>query len=284
MCVVSHEHSFFPHVQGNCRFGDKCTFRHETNVNRDAEEAMSLCPFFLKGICRHVEKCRRSHGSDGNNDENDEDDFDQNPNERCGICLNNIVRSGKRYALLSGCSHCFCFECLQKWHKQTRSSKISRGESGKYELIKHSCPECRCESDFVIPSKEFYAAGEEKDELIAEYKQEKASMSCKFFTGEIGSCPFGPECFYAHMSADGKDLKSQDVRRGDVLDQDEEAVSGDVSSDDEYIMTEELAAFIETLERRDEDDTQATRELFDVLNQITLENYQTIDIHENECT
>lgn len=132
----------------------------------------------------------------------------------CGICLENVVEKGRRFALFSNCIHPFCYECARSWHRDNhyRTSLKSNGFDVESQLIYHSCPVCRIDSEFIFPSRD-YKTGHEKDAFIARYKQERLGRPCKFFKGEIGTCPFGKECFYAHLSPEGKDLKPFDVKK-----------------------------------------------------------------------
>ena len=48
---------------------------------------------------------------------------------------------------------------------------------------------------------------------MEEYKILRRDRPCKFFTGSIGSCPFGPDCWYAHLSPNGEELKLVDFQK-----------------------------------------------------------------------
>jgi hypothetical protein len=72
------------------------------------------------------------------------------------------------------------------------------------------CPTCRKDSDYVVPSRVLPASKEQKEELLRSYKERLAKIPCRNWEGELGSCPFGSDCFYAHLDDDGKDIKSQD--------------------------------------------------------------------------
>jgi hypothetical protein len=92
----------------------------------------------------------------------------------------------------------------------------------------HSCPLCRVDSEYMFPSKEHYI-GAEKDAYIAKFKEERSDRKCKFFDGNLGSCPFGKECFYAHLGEDGIDLKPIDVRKSYKVVEDDASVTSDQS-------------------------------------------------------
>eukprot|EP01083_Nonionella_stella_P220041 787654_1 len=118
---------------------------------------------------------------------------------------------GRRFALLSNCSHIFCLECIKMWHEHQRESKLNRRTHSRTssDLVQHSCPVCRQHSEFVLPQKE-YCSGEVKALKIEQYKKERSSIPCKHFKGTIGSCPFGSDCIFAHVGPDGQDLKPAD--------------------------------------------------------------------------
>lgn len=224
---------------GSCKFGDNCTLRHdcEPEGGKEAAKKSLICPYFEKGNCRHKDRCYFSHEARTRQQEaEDEPDFiieptdvpanavcndvigptsvvDNGDGETCGICLSAVAQSGKRFALFSGCSHCFCYECARSWHRKQKMFKKAQGVDVEHTLLKHSCPECRTESDCIFPSK-YFLTGKAKVEAIDDYKRERASRSCKFFKiGTRGSCPFGPRCFYAHKDIDGTDMKPFDTAK-----------------------------------------------------------------------
>ena len=225
-----------------------------------------LCKHFLKGSCRHKERCWFSHQVDkpespqdavkiNESAQEEQDDaeipvveqpssFCDKPAEpmvsllstlsinedetssvaslqmedettKCGICLESIAGNGNRFALLSNCYHPFCYLCAQSWHRNPsyRKSRKDKDTTDSNCLVKHSCPICRTDSEYMFPSKN-YLIGAEKDAYIAQYKADRVNRKCKFFDGKVGSCPFGQECFYAHLDEDGKDLKPCDKMKG----------------------------------------------------------------------
>lgn len=46
-------------------------------------------------------------------------------------------------------------------------------------------------------------AGDEKDDLFTEYKENVEKIPCKHFNQGKGYCPFRNSCFYAHNLPDG---------------------------------------------------------------------------------
>ncbi|CAM9799549.1 unnamed protein product [Scytosiphon promiscuus] len=126
--------------------------------------------------------------------------------DKCGICLENIPASGKRFGLLN-CDHVYCLECLRTWRK-------SRGPQ---KDISRTCPECRKVSFFLVPSKE-HLKGKEKLKAIQAYKKGLSKLPCKYHkpessrgsgSGNVNICPFGARCFYAHLDEHGNDVKDK---------------------------------------------------------------------------
>lgn len=55
----------------------------------------------------------------------------------------NCREKNERFGILEGCKHCFCLKCIRKW-------RGNQNEQFEKEVIR-SCPECRIQSNFVIP-------------------------------------------------------------------------------------------------------------------------------------
>lgn len=216
-------------MRGSCKFKDDCTFRHDCEPEGGLEAAKKsvICPYYLnRGRCRHKERCCFSH-INPEEGENGEPSIVSSPDapgtinknndemraDKCGVCLNNVVEIGRRFALYAECQHCFCYECAKSWHRKQAMIKKQQGVDVEHTLLKHSCPECRVESDYIVPSKYFYT-GEEKVKAFEDYKKKRSVQECKWFNiGVRGSCPFGPKCFYLHLDIDGSDMKPFDVNK-----------------------------------------------------------------------
>jgi len=212
---------------GTCHFGVNCTFSHDIPPEGlTAGRKMIPCKWFHQnGSCRFGSRCHFSHtalemddgvkiGSNGNSivDEGERvslhvgtDRNDPHAQFNCGVCFEDIVRSGKRFGLMSSCDHCFCIDCLRTWRRQSN-------KNDQHSTVTQACPTCRVQSKLVVPSKKF-AVGSEKQKIFEGYKKRMEKMPCRYFDGSIGSCPFGRSCFYAHLDWDGEDLKANDVRR-----------------------------------------------------------------------
>lgn len=121
--------------QGKCKFGASCTFSHEP------QGRIPVCPFFQqRGSCRYGNSCKflhhiptagvaesgareqeesvgelRSGGSRrtiaragvASSAPNQTSASSSDSGECCGICLENIPASGKRFGLLN-CDHAYC--------------------------------------------------------------------------------------------------------------------------------------------------------------------------------
>jgi hypothetical protein len=80
------------------------------------------------------------------------------------------------------------------------------------------CPTCRLKSDYVVPSLVFPTSASEKQEIVAQYKLKLSAIPCKRFDGNLGSCPFGSDCFFAHRDGSGEDVKAQDQTMQELKD------------------------------------------------------------------
>jgi hypothetical protein len=128
----------------------------------------------------------------------------------------------KKFGLLTGCNHVFCVECLRQWRKEQKKavSELSAfmagsqtHETSSSERVR-ACPTCRQVSDFIVPSDRF-CVGAVKAQVVAAYKARLSVLKCKRFNGKMGSCPFGRDCFYAHMRR-GKDVKQNDKSKKEI--------------------------------------------------------------------
>eukprot|EP00474_Spongospora_subterranea_P009203 CRZ09661.1 hypothetical protein [Spongospora subterranea] len=186
-----------------------------------------ICPFFLQRSCRYASHCRYRHdfgsscpqcGEDVPLDERSQElhvmqcveTITLNEERRfsstlqCEICMENIVRSGRKFGLLQGCSHTFCLPCIRNW----------RGSSGQTKENLRACPLCRQESHFVIPSDRMVMDVERKTAVIEKYTSRLRQIECKWFARGKGTCPFGSSCFYAHTNEDGTVAEPERLQHG----------------------------------------------------------------------
>jgi len=86
--------------------------------------------------------------------------------------------------------------------------------------VHKQCPICRTSSKFVTPSSIFYKSGDtRKDTVIERYKESMKRIKCKYFETSPPSrryCPFGKDCFYKHLDADGQEhvFEHEIINRG----------------------------------------------------------------------
>lgn len=185
-------------LRGFCKFGDDCMYSHTLPPGGILEARRQIpCPFYLKGTCRFGDHCELRH--DSQDVEHRAAQEKTQEQYTCGICLEPLGREhNKRFGLLEGCEHVYCLDCLRTWRK----------EGSREAQDRRVCPTCRTKSFYVIPSWN-YSVGEEKKQVASGYKAKLAKLPCQRFDGTLGSCPFGSDCFYAHLQ-NGKNVKSQD--------------------------------------------------------------------------
>jgi len=186
---------FFFHSGVHCRSGSACKFSHESNGLTDGQALKTIqCPFFLRGECHFGDFCELSHETI------EEKTKDKDSEAMCSICFEVVKSKKQKFGLLSCCDHVYCFQCLMQWRNEGFGECTSR----------RVCPTCRKKSDYVVPSSVLPANDQEKETILQEYKENLRTVPCKHFDGTIGSCLFGKDCFYAHRSQNGTDVKSRD--------------------------------------------------------------------------
>jgi len=131
------------------------------------------------------------------------DILDRSTKAECGICFEVVMDKNRRFGLMPGCDHPFCLECILAWRAKGKDM------DNPSELAK-SCPTCRRESLFVIPSV-IFCTGQLKDKMSEQYKGSLRSTRCKYFSNK-GNCPFGKDCFYAHINPDGTTADSSKMQ------------------------------------------------------------------------
>jgi E3 ubiquitin-protein ligase makorin len=121
----------------------------------------------------------------------------------CGICLDIVADKGRKFGLMTGCDHSFCLNCILEWRGKAKDA------TNASTMVK-SCPTCRQESLYIIPSS-VYCTGDHKQHIISKYKNKLSNTPCKHFS-RTGLCPFGADCFFAHIDADGKHVDSSHMK------------------------------------------------------------------------
>lgn len=197
-------------VHGNCPFGGECAYVHG-NICEFCGKA-TLVPSDELQNKKHTEECIKEH------ERSMEAAFAAQLSEgkTCGICHEVVWEkqsvAGRRFGILSDCSHIFCLACIRQWRSV---------EQYDNDVIR-SCPECRIKSDFVIPSKFWVEGKDEKIRLIDNYKLALSKKPCMHFQQGNGKCPFNNSCFYEHAYPDGRKASPQQLRKfknadGEVL-------------------------------------------------------------------
>ncbi|OWA51584.1 putative E3 ubiquitin-protein ligase makorin-2 [Hypsibius exemplaris] len=120
--------------------------------------------------------------------------------KQCNVCLDIVMKqvdkTKRRFGVLQGCQHAFCFSCIMLWRKQPAEG---------VEVLKRNrtCPTCRVHSHFVFPAKVWPETKEAKDSFMAEVKEAIAKKPCKSYNQGKGKCNFGNQCWYLHAKEDG---------------------------------------------------------------------------------
>lgn len=115
----------------------------------------------------------------------------------CGICFEPVLsKADPRFGLLN-CEHPFCISCIRNWR-----SKVAFDANNI-----RSCPLCRTNTYFVVPSAVWVTDPEEKKAIIEAYKKKMSTIPCKYFDHGRANCPFGSSCFYTHKNIDGSEDK-----------------------------------------------------------------------------
>ncbi|XP_066960248.1 probable E3 ubiquitin-protein ligase makorin-1 isoform X1 [Macrobrachium rosenbergii] len=219
-------------MSGVCQLGEYCTYIHGSMC--EVCQLACLHPYDKEQRRIHKEECTRLMEAEM------EHSFAvaRSRDKVCGICMDTVMErplaSQRRFGILPNCQHCFCLNCIRKWRQSKQfENKIVR-----------SCPECRTQSDYVIPSRYWVddKDKEEKEKLLVSYRRALSAKPCKYFKEGQGQCPFGNKCFYLHALPDGtkKDVGPPRRRRRFTAD-------GELQS---YLENMVLWDFIEEREHR----------------------------------
>lgn len=145
----------------------------------------------------------------------------------CGICLEsvNVHQSNsftattrrKKIGLLSCCNHIFCYGCLMEW--RTKGLGSNRNHDPDARSTRRVCPTCRKSSDYAVPSFTLPRSQADKERILLNYKKNCAAKPCNRYRGRRNTCPFGRDCFYAHLNQRGEDVKSQDRSKDELFEE-----------------------------------------------------------------
>jgi len=162
-------------------FGDSCWYKHEKSNNTKG----------INTVDGHENDLKSQKDKQKAKEVVAEDEY------TCAICYD----TPKTFGLLIHCDHIFCRDCIQVWRKTSNvSSPFQDVDTTK------TCPVCRKNSPYVVPSSRFAKSGPQKEQIISTYREKISQIPCKYFE-EKGKCPFADECFYQHANADGTRCK-----------------------------------------------------------------------------
>ncbi|KAG0288555.1 hypothetical protein BGZ96_007715 [Linnemannia gamsii] len=184
-------------LQGTCRNGADCHFYHEgfSGISRNLLTGDSGMSFPTSVEHNDAMTTLEDHGKS---------DEDENEDNKCAICF----EVPSTFGLLASCNHAFCLTCIRTWRSKDIEQDMRSSEQDRTSVTK-ACPNCRTQSLFVVPSSYFPSTPEQKEAIIQNYKVVSARRPCKYFkeSGERHWCPFGDDCFFAHLDAQGERCK-----------------------------------------------------------------------------
>lgn len=182
--------------------GNNSPTRHTTRV------LPQICKYFLEDRCMFGDSCwykhERLHNDSTKINTTDSQKSDLKKDKQkakeiveeeytCSICY----ETPKLFGLLVQCDHIFCRDCIKEWRQTSNvSSPFQDNDTTK------TCPVCRKNSPYFVPSYNFTKSGPQKDKIISDYKDKMARIPCKYFT-KSRKCPFADACFYRHANPDG---------------------------------------------------------------------------------
>jgi hypothetical protein len=223
-------------ARGECRYGAYCQLRHDeeepppqaVKEQPQQQQSSSTAITYHSPTADKVEPdiitcgiCLEDHLQGGGDGETTP--YSPNYNEIKNKSKEHKTNSNKnKFGLLSCCNHAFCFDCLMEWRKEGSQDATDR----------RSCPTCRKHSDYVVPSRIFPDSAPQKESIVQDYKDKLAVIPCRRFQQQrsntsnrsttrgrgTSSCPFGSDCFYAHLNENGDDVKAlgrsmEEIRR-----------------------------------------------------------------------
>ncbi|KAG0068246.1 hypothetical protein BGZ89_005015 [Linnemannia elongata] len=197
------------YMAGYCLRGDSCWFSHDRAViegrsrgnDSGTEDGATTSPGEANGELTSSTADATTASAHNNNNNNDEGDSEDH---KCAICF----EVPSTFGLLVSCNHAFCLTCIRTWRAKNIEQDIRSSEQDRPSVTK-ACPNCRTQSLFVVPSSYFPSNPEQKEAIIQNYKVVSARRPCKYFkeSGECHWCPFGDDCFFAHLDARGQPCK-----------------------------------------------------------------------------
>ncbi|KAG0047365.1 hypothetical protein BGZ83_007567 [Gryganskiella cystojenkinii] len=196
------------------------------SVARPNYAEQTPCRWYMAGYCRRGEACWFSHDRAvinaayrGDFDGGDDYEYDD---EHTG---GGLVRSETTATTTANgdatgtgveeedmkCAICFeipstfgLLECIRTWRSKQITEDMTPHE--RNSSVTKACPNCRTPSLYVIPSSFFPTCAEQKEIIMQNYKEATARTPCRYFreSGDRHWCPFGNECFFAHLGSNGQ--------------------------------------------------------------------------------
>lgn len=204
-------------AQGFCARGEECWFKHGVVADPPPRDPLALTARRARRLSASARVFQPAAAAAATTDVPTNEtvpsppispDLILEPTEeqpQCHICLHDTPAT---YGLLEGCSHAYCLSCIRQW-RDTRAPPSEDDDDFSEGNNRKTCPLCRKQSLYIIPSSVFHSAGQAKDLATARFKDVVAKKPCKHFEATKGTargpwCRYGDECFYAHVLKEGK--------------------------------------------------------------------------------
>ncbi|KAG0343643.1 hypothetical protein BG004_005120 [Podila humilis] len=190
------------YLAGYCLRGDECWFSHDLSSSSSLSlqnlDSASMFVFSQDNATSSSSSSPPVLTSATPNSHHEED-------RKCAICLEIPTTFG----LLVSCNHAFCLTCIRTWRSKNISSSTMDAYEDRANSVTKACPNCRTPSLYIVPSSFFPVNQAQKDQIFTSYKQAASKRPCKYFeqSGTRQWCPFGDDCFFAHLDANGEACK-----------------------------------------------------------------------------
>ena len=168
-------------------FGSTCLYSHvltsdssDASFTKKEDNELSddgICQFYLQGACRYGDDCHFVHLR-LDKPEDQPPPFDPK-GPPCFFCEDIAPECG--YGLQNACECAVCFDCIMS----------HRSQLDENSNFINQCPSCEISSSFVVAYEE-YVLGEQKEQVIANYKKSLRDAPCGYFNSPAG-CPFGDD-------------------------------------------------------------------------------------------
>ncbi|KAF9485502.1 hypothetical protein BDN70DRAFT_795621 [Pholiota conissans] len=188
-----------------CYAKDKCKFLHSEPLKEGDPPVLTpydsskTCRFYLQGYCKRGDKCWFRHTESKDKGKNpatldEEDDI-------CSICFEKPIT----YGLLAGCNHVFCTTCIAQWRDPIKKSgsAIESGNIKRCPMCREPSRFITPSSRFwrhgtSEKNKTIMTYRESMARVQCRYFQKSLAKD-----KNKPLCPYGKECFYQHKKEDG---------------------------------------------------------------------------------